>query len=399
MGASCLHGRDVRGKGRVRSVYSTGGFELTVVSGAVAFDFGTDDSASKAYAQPVDGSWHLSCVCRNGAAQTYLDGQPIDTLGSEPHELTAVCNDSIVVSGFQPENRNNRFTGLLSEIRLWTVARDQEAIARTMHLVLDPAQEPDLVLYYNFRDGTGRELTGRAGTPMQLLGQAKIVPSDVPVGHSDSGPIAPPPTPPTGRIESMSPPSPVAAGFGQLLWLRGTDLPAISGDDVVVTQSGQTFQPFARGTPGLVALRLPTMSPGPATIRLTSPDRSMTTSELPITISEVPATPIITAIIDQFVDGDVGPPLDVVHPGQKIYVVAEGLDTSGALLEWTHPQLPALAGVTHESVTGRGLMFTAIGTVVPAVSPDDTWTINVRTQVNGRQSAPGSIEVRTTAAP
>lgn len=70
--------------------------------------------------------------------------------------------------------------GMLDELCIWDIARQQPDIQRAMGSALDPRLQPNLLLYYNFDDGTGRELTGR-GAPLALLGSARIVPSDVPV--------------------------------------------------------------------------------------------------------------------------------------------------------------------------------------------------------------------------
>jgi hypothetical protein len=69
---------------------------------------------------------------------------------------------------------------MLDELRIWDIARQSQDIQQSMHVALDPRQQPNLMLYYNFDDGTGRELTGR-GVPLTFFGDARIVPSDAPV--------------------------------------------------------------------------------------------------------------------------------------------------------------------------------------------------------------------------
>jgi hypothetical protein len=47
-----------------------------------------------------------------------------------------------------------------------------------------------------------------------------------------------------------------------------------------------------------------------------------------------------------------------VSPGQSIAITAEGIDTEGAVIEWTHPNQPKLTSAT-EAVQGyrNGLPF------------------------------------------
>ena len=172
------------------------GFSLSVVAGTVivAIDllaaWKADTLYWKSDVQPGlqgHGAWHLiSAVYHNREVKVFLDGSSIGGHASgqrSPDQV--VCTDRIVVGGYDPTSTDMsyRFSGLLSEIRLWTVARDVADIGRAMHTTLDPVQEPDLSMYYDFRGGTGDELTGRSGDSMKLLGQARIVDTDVPVSR------------------------------------------------------------------------------------------------------------------------------------------------------------------------------------------------------------------------
>lgn len=166
-----------------QTVYNCdGAFSLAVVDGAIAFDERSGRIYGKALCDPTDGKWHHIAVVRNGDTLTiYFDGAPVEawTAGVEG---AIICRERITVGGLQPGNSSNLFTGILDELRIWNIARQPLDIQQSMHIVLDPHQQPDLLLYYNFDDGMGQELTGR-GTPL-LFGGAKIVSSDVPVSPS-----------------------------------------------------------------------------------------------------------------------------------------------------------------------------------------------------------------------
>jgi hypothetical protein len=126
----------------------------------------------------MDGQWHHIAVRRGrtGTLEIYLDGNPAEMLTAAVGNLSSlICSGSIVVGGVQPGNSTECFAGMLTELRVWSTLRKAQDIRASMNGTLDPDQ-PDLILYYNFADGSPRELTGR-GVPLVLQGGAEIVPS------------------------------------------------------------------------------------------------------------------------------------------------------------------------------------------------------------------------------
>lgn len=156
------------------------GFDLMVVDGAITFDIRAD-GAWKAYGQPSDGKWHhIAAVRFKETMQLYLDGQPLSTMNAGIARGTFTCSERITVGRLQPDNSSNSYVGMLDELRIWNVARQPQEIQQTMRRTLKPSEQPNLVLYYNFDNGTGTELTGH-GVELNLLGNTRIVASDVPV--------------------------------------------------------------------------------------------------------------------------------------------------------------------------------------------------------------------------
>ncbi len=140
------------------------------------------NGSGKAYQPLTAGRWHhIAVVYQHATVQFYLDGNLVYTPngGGTPGIIT--CNERIHIGGLRSDDPSNRFPGMLDELRIWNVARSEQDIRQNMHNALHPKQQQlPLLLYYNFDDGTGRELTGQ-GTELGLLDNAAIVQSDVPV--------------------------------------------------------------------------------------------------------------------------------------------------------------------------------------------------------------------------
>ena len=66
------------------------------------------------------------------------------------------------------------FDGLIDEVRIWNIARPQEHIRATMNEKLQ-GNEPDLVAYFSFNDGTGYDSSQHSGNHGRLQGDAEIV--------------------------------------------------------------------------------------------------------------------------------------------------------------------------------------------------------------------------------
>ena len=181
-------------------------------------------------------------------------------------------------------------------------------------------------------------------------------------------------------IVSVTPAAQVAAGFGQLLFIRGSNLPNV----VVFSQGGFEHSPQWTALAGseLAVVRLPLdLRPGAATVRLTDTTHTVTTSDFSITISDIPGTPVITAVTN--FPGMTA--ITKVSPGQQIAIHAEGMDTSLATIEWTHPNQAPLTSASEFTVGNASDI--SVVTTVPNVTLNDTWILNLRVAVNSKLSA------------
>jgi hypothetical protein len=191
------------------------------------------------------------------------------------------------------------------------------------------------------------------------------------------------------KIVSVTPAGQVAAGFGQLLVIRGNHLPSLG----VITQNGQEHTPqwTAWADQSLAIIRLSGESsglvPGPATVHMTDAGHTVTTPDFPVTISATPGAPVITGV----------KPLSgsKIVAGQDIAITAEGMDTSGAVIEWTHPGRATLSSPAKYTFGLPGVSALSVVTTVPNVTPKDTWTISLRVQVGSNVSAPCLYQVQT----
>lgn len=52
-------------------------------------------------------------------------------------------------------NPHRPLNGMVSEVRIWSVARSEEEIFRDMYEIVDPASKPELRAYWKFNEGTG----------------------------------------------------------------------------------------------------------------------------------------------------------------------------------------------------------------------------------------------------
>jgi hypothetical protein len=191
-------------------------------------------------------------------------------------------------------------------------------------------------------------------------------------------------TPTAGpTIASVTPADQVAAGFGQLLFIHGNKLPKV----VVFSQGGHEFTPQWTAFTGSAELAIVRLSldlkPGAATVRLTDTANLVSTPDFPLTIAEIPGAPVITAIMSY-------PNMTAVtkvSPGQKIAIAAEGMDTSRAIIEWTHPTQSTLTSPSELTMGIPNGTVLSVVTTVPSITPNDTWTLSLRVSVNAKLSA------------
>ncbi|MFN7976933.1 MAG: LamG-like jellyroll fold domain-containing protein [Vicinamibacterales bacterium] len=240
----------------------------------------------------------------------------------------------------------------------------------------------------------GQAVTGILG------GAGEVIDSIALVCGNASLPTAP-------IITGAIPASTVAAGFGQLVTFTGTNLPNPDPtpsasfprpveQQVVVTQGATTtFAHFVwSGGPNKWTFRLdPSVAPGPATVKISAPGGTPSSNAFPFTVSATPAAPILNSVLSACN----GAPITSIASGGLFGVEVQGVDTSGGEILWTPVSvvgggtitqtLPAATG----GPTGAVCLFpqggpTAGAGPAPALTPG-TWTVTVRTQVNGQFSA------------
>jgi hypothetical protein len=198
------------------------------------------------------------------------------------------------------------------------------------------------------------------------------------------------PPPPAGVISSASP-TPVAAGVGQMLTIRGTGMPGAGGGDVLFTQGANVDLPahyaWAAGpTQAVVRLPISGLAAGVATVRIKNPAGTISTAPFPITISATPAAPVLL-LVEAGGCGGGGPltPATAVTAGQFISVEADGLDTYGTVVVFTPATGPAVA-VSYLCASLGSLGGVAASVQVPAGMALGPMQIQVRTMVNSVSS-------------
>ncbi len=174
---------------------------------------------------------------------------------------------------------------------------------------------------------------------------------------------------------------------------RGANLPAGVGDVVaevsngVTTMNGFWFASPSSPTAGYV--RLPGMPLGAATVRLRNNAGTIVSNAFPITITAVPGTPVITAIRD----GNMNVVATPVPAGTTIYVVADGIDTVGAVVRFTQ-------GGNTWDVTGIATSSAAIGLALevnlPGAASAGPIDVSIR---QGASNFSATVTIPVAAAP
>ena len=95
--------------------------------------------------------YHVAAVNDNGARRIYLNGVSLLVTGT-PDIIKA--NSDILAIGMDYGPQARFFKGKIDEVRIWNVARTEQQIRENMHLTLK-GNEPGLVSYYQFNEGTG----------------------------------------------------------------------------------------------------------------------------------------------------------------------------------------------------------------------------------------------------
>jgi hypothetical protein len=193
----------------------------------------------------------------------------------------------------------------------------------------------------------------------------------------------------SGATITSATPTNGMAGEGFLVF-RGTNLPAGLGDVVAEVVSGAvTFNGFWFPGPSIATaafVRMPNGVPlGPATLRLRNNAGTIVTNDFPITITGVPGTPVITSIRDGGLNIVAAP----VQAGTAIWVGADGIDTTMAMVRFQQ------GGFTWEVnagavASGSGEMLAEVN--VPGDASTGPIDVSIR-QGASAYSAPVSISV------
>ena len=150
-------GRGESDGGTQDMAYFLGVDEATGVLAADFEDMGSGANHPVYGTTPVtDGAWHHAAVTYDGSTWVlYLDGMAdgtLDTAGALPRHdseqhfgVATAMNTNGTPSG--------HFRGAIDEVRVWSVARDVDAIRSTINDVLGP--EDDLVARWGFDEGAG----------------------------------------------------------------------------------------------------------------------------------------------------------------------------------------------------------------------------------------------------
>ncbi len=126
----------------------------------------------------TQGTWHHICATYDGVLiRFYVDGDLKATTAASIKLPKSNMPLFLGKEGLVGDERY--FFGLLDEARIWNKARAQEEIKRDMTHRL-AGTEPNLVAYWNFDDGTAKDLTGH-GHNGTFMGNAKVVPTELSV--------------------------------------------------------------------------------------------------------------------------------------------------------------------------------------------------------------------------
>jgi len=151
---------------------------------------------------PVTNTWyHLAASWNNNTFTTYINGnldvttQPYQNGYIEPLNCSfALCDEGLDIGGYRFINGQGNiysaqyFTGLIDEVRVWTIGRTQADIQRTMSTVLK-GDETGLLYYYRLDEGMGLIVDSLAMTSFGVLGggieaaEPRWVQSDAPISN------------------------------------------------------------------------------------------------------------------------------------------------------------------------------------------------------------------------
>lgn len=129
----------------------------------------------------IQGQWvHMAWVFTSQSTKIYLNDIETATLPSTAGNVGYHTNHPAIGSFYHDSlyPPQNFFQGELDEISIWNRALTQVEIGQTMFNSLS-GTEPGLVSYWNFDDGTARDITGN-GFNANFAGNATLIDGTVP---------------------------------------------------------------------------------------------------------------------------------------------------------------------------------------------------------------------------
>jgi len=155
--------------------------------------------------------YHLAATWNNLTLSTYINGvqdgdpsNPYQGGYQKPKNCSfPVCDEGLDIGGYRfilPENgqlySNQYFSGIIDEVRVWTIGRSQTDIQATMGTVLT-GNEAGLLYYFRFDEGMGPLVNSHAFTAYGTLGggitasEPRWVESDSPLANPYPAPTTP----------------------------------------------------------------------------------------------------------------------------------------------------------------------------------------------------------------
>lgn len=127
--------------------------------------FGHRPTTSRLADLPADVWSHVALTFNNDTLLIYVNGQLVGS--SQTAGMSTALNDYLVGKSL---DRTASFNGAIDELRIWNVVRSQAQLQLNRSVLLQ-GNEPNLVGYWNFDEGTGDEIhdktvgnnTGRLG--------------------------------------------------------------------------------------------------------------------------------------------------------------------------------------------------------------------------------------------
>jgi hypothetical protein len=187
------------------------------------------------------------------------------------------------------------------------------------------------------------------------------------------------------HVITLNEASPATIAPGQMVVLRGSDMPPTAATGVLFKQGAGPDLPASYvfyAQPDVVIARSPGgLTPGPATVRATG--AGGTTTTIPLTIQAAPAPPRIFGLRATC---SASSDLASISPGVAIKILADGVDTAGTTIIWRR-QIDSFTIQVPATSTTAGPQSICTETVAPAGLTSGGWDINITTTVGGSTSA------------